>query len=754
MKKVLSILLTIILILSSINYPIKKANAYTNTSYFTKIRIGLKSMANSTLTITLNGEYKFNTEILPSNSTYTLSLSNGKIVFMGQALDEINLIPINYNNSLLTIKSGTITNRYQGDFKFKIIDNLVYPINSLYIEDYLKGVVGFEMSDYFPIEALKAQAVAARNYTLTNLNLYKNFGFDLNDTIECQVYGGYNDKLKNVLRAVDETRGQVQLYNEALVQAFYSASNGGITEVTENVWSSPLPYFVVKQDAYDNELWKPETINYTTSQLNTLLKQKAIISQTDTFIRLDLNSITRYQSGRVATLDVYYKDAQGVTKKITLTKSRTRTAFSVPSSLYNLTYNPSTDVYSFTGKGNGHAVGLSQIGAKNRASAGQTFKDILAFYYHNSYTSSLLPSISNVSIDKTKTIVNQPIKFTIDATGGSGTGYIYRYEIIKDGNMISTNDYTEGNTFEFTPQEAGEYQFKVYMKDKLTNSNFDDTKEFKIVAMEPVTIESVLVNNLNLFTNDTVNISTNVQGGTENYIYKYTVLDSNNLITQYQTQNNNQFSFTPSTKGNYKIRIEVKDTISTNEVDSYNEILLNVYDKPYIQDIKTSAIPFEKRSFDIIASHNEGSNQGVKYKFEVYKDDTLYSQSEYKEDNIYTLTPEQVGLYKVKVYVKDNMSTQEFDDIKELIVNVNPEPVKVSKLPIYWGMRGSDVAAIQSALTFLGYNVGTIDGIFGSKTYNGLVAFQKSVGLNPNGVVDALTLKAINDSYINKLNQN
>lgn len=220
----------------------------------------------------------------------------------------------------------------------------------------------------------------------------------------------------------------------------------------------------------------------------------------------------------------------------------------------------------------------------------------MAFYYHNSYTNSLLPSISNVSIDKTKTIVNQPIKFTIDATGGSGTGYIYRYEIIKDGNMISTNDYTEGNTFEFTPQETGEYQFKVYMKDKLTNSDFDDIKEFKIVAMEPVTIESVLANNSNLFTNDTVNISTNVQGGTENYIYKYTVLDNNNLITQYQTQNNNQFSFTPSTKGNYKIRIEVKDTISTNEVDSYNEILLNVYDKPYIQDIKTSAIPFEKEA--------------------------------------------------------------------------------------------------------------------------------------------------------------
>ncbi|MCX7694425.1 MAG: SpoIID/LytB domain-containing protein [Caloramator sp.] len=752
MKKVLSLLLSLILFFTALTYSTSPSKAYTNSSYFNKIRIGLKSIANTNMTIILNGDYTFNNEILTSGSSFSLTISGTKILFRGQLFDEINLYPVDYNTALLTIQSGTTTNKYQGDFKFKIIDSKIFPINSLFIEDYLKGVVGFEMSDYFPIEALKAQAVAARNYTLSNLNLYKTLGFDLNDTIECQVYGGYNDKLKYVIRAVDETRGQVQLYNETLVQAFYSASNGGYTEATENVWSSPLPYFVVKPDEFDNEAWKPETINYTSSQLNTLLKQKGIISQTDTFIKLDLSSITRYQSGRVATLDVLYKDISGAIKKVTLTKSRTRTAFSVPSSLYNLIYNANTDVYSFTGKGNGHAVGLSQIGAKNRASAGQTFREILSFYYHGSYTSSLLPKITQINIDKEKSIVNQPIKISAVSSGGSNTGYLYRFEIYKDNILIESSEYQENSTYTFIPKYEGEYTLKTYMKDKLTNSNYDDIKEVKAIVYPSVVIDSISINKTKLFPQEEVTISTTNLGGTGNYLYSFKILKDNTLVSETQYNPESQIEFTPNEKGEYKVIVSAKDLISINEKDDSREITFTVFNRPSIEKVEITNPAFEKRKIDLKVSVLEGSDLGLKFRYEIYKDNSLISQTDFIDDNYHSFTPEKSGEYLLKIYVKDNLSDN-VEDIKEFRFNVNEEPVKVSKLPIYWGMKGSDVAQIQSALTFLGYNVGTIDGIFGSKTYNGVVAFQKSVGLNPTGTVDASTLKALNDAYIEKLSK-
>lgn len=752
MKKVLSLLLSLILFFTALTYSPYPSKAYTNSSYFNKIRIGLKSIANTNMTIVLNGDYTFNNEILTSGSSFSLTISGTKILFRGQLFDEINLYPIDYNTALLTIQSGTTTNKYQGDFKFKIIDSKIFPINSLFIEDYLKGVVGFEMSDYFPLEALKAQAVAARNYTLSNLNLYKTLGFDLNDTIECQVYGGYNDKLKNVIRAVDETRGQVQLYNETLVQAFYSASNGGYTEATENVWSSPLPYFVVKPDEFDNEAWKPETINYTSSQLNTLLKQKGIISQTDTFIKLDLSSITRYQSGRVATLDVLYKDISGAIKKVTLTKSRTRTAFSVPSSLYNLIYNANTDVYSFTGKGNGHAVGLSQIGAKNRASAGQTFREILSFYYHGSYTSSLLPKITQINIDKEKSIVNQPIKISAVSSGGSNTGYLYRFEIYKDNSLIESSEYQENSTYTFISKYEGEYTLKTYMKDKLTNSNYDDIKEVKAIVYPSVVIDSISINKTKLFPQEEVTISTTNLGGTGNYLYNFKILKDNTLVSETQYNPESQIEFTPNEKGEYKVIVSTKDLISINEKDDSREVTFTVFNRPSIEKVEITNPAFEKRKIDLNVSVLEGSDLGLKYRYEIYKDNSLISQTDFIDDNYHSFTPDKSGEYLLKIYVKDNLSDN-VEDIKEFRFNVNEEPVKVSKLPIYWGMKGSDVVQIQSALTFLGYNVGTIDGIFGSKTYNGVVAFQKSVGLNATGTVDASTLKALNDAYIEKLSK-
>ena len=100
-----------------------------------------------------------------------------------------------------------------------------------------------------------------------------------------------------------------------------------------------------------------------------------------------------------------FKDQLGVNYTLSYGKDTARTFLSLPSALYNVNYNAVTDIYSFDGKGNGHGLGMSQIGAKNRATAGQSFDNILKFYYDGTTLINALPSINSISVDKVKSIV-------------------------------------------------------------------------------------------------------------------------------------------------------------------------------------------------------------------------------------------------------------------------------------------------------------------------------------------------------------
>ena len=114
------------------------------------------------------------------------------------------------------------------------------------------------MSDSFPLEALKAQAVCARTYALSHLNASR--AYDVVDTTNDQVFKGVDSSTKNAARAVQETAGIVGMYNGKLAECFYSASNGGQTELVENVWSGSgdYGYYAMVDDPYDLE--NPQSI--------------------------------------------------------------------------------------------------------------------------------------------------------------------------------------------------------------------------------------------------------------------------------------------------------------------------------------------------------------------------------------------------------------------------------------------------------------------------------------------------------------
>ena len=239
-------------------------------------------------------------------------------------------------------------------------------INVLNMEEYLLSVVPSEMPVSYPLEALKAQAIASRTYALVNRG--KHGEFDLCNTTHCQVYKGMSVENERSTRAVMETLGEVITYNGQLIKAFFHSSSGGYTEDCKYVWGEDLPYLKSVRDVDEliNDTWsRVISINELTNKLNSVG-----INLSDSFsIELE-----KTNSGRVYT--VYFKSDQGI---YSLKGTTFRSLFNLPSTLFDMELG---SYYLFlSGRGNGHGVGLSQKGARFLAEKGYNYREILKYYY-------------------------------------------------------------------------------------------------------------------------------------------------------------------------------------------------------------------------------------------------------------------------------------------------------------------------------------------------------------------------------------
>ena len=144
-------------------------------------------------------------------------------------------------------------NLYCGDLSIQVSGGSIQVIVTLDVEDYLYGVLPYEMSDSFPLEALKAQAVAARTYVMSRKN--PNREYDVVDTPSDQVYRGLDVATQNAILAVDQTRGVVGWYKDEYAVCYYSATNGGQTELPQHIWGGggDYGYLAVVDDPYDLE---------------------------------------------------------------------------------------------------------------------------------------------------------------------------------------------------------------------------------------------------------------------------------------------------------------------------------------------------------------------------------------------------------------------------------------------------------------------------------------------------------------------
>ena len=319
--------------------------------------------------------------------------------------------------------------KYYGTFEMRrVYGNDITVINIVDINDYVKGVVPYEVSPSWAVECLKAQAVCAKSYACNNLNKHKSMGFDLCNTTDCQVYYGTNQATAATDAAVDAVNGIYATYNGQIAITYYHSNSGGHTENVENIWGNYVPYLRGVEDIY-LENPRPYTVNITLDQINQILKQKG---HTDKKV---IDYYVSKVSGFGNVMEVSFTLADGTSLKFSGNKARTvlnNSDMGISMSSHRFTITPIIGVFingqlvqteltklnavggdgtvsvlnaqnpssvkaitdkgivslapksisfSINGTGSGHHVGMSQSGARGMANKGFSYEDIIKYYF-------------------------------------------------------------------------------------------------------------------------------------------------------------------------------------------------------------------------------------------------------------------------------------------------------------------------------------------------------------------------------------
>jgi stage II sporulation protein D len=356
--------------------------------------------------------------------------ANKQILLLFAGNSSVLRFRVNPNNSSQLFRlNANDKEQYRGELEVRrFTGSDMTLINVVPTEQYLYGVVPCEIGAGSHQEALKAQAVAARTYTINNIaeGKHKKWCFDVCTTTDCQVYGGYKVEDKASNKGVEETAGKKVVYNGKAAYVFYFSSSGGRTEDSNSVWSEDLPYLKGVEDKYESgKSWK---YNWEYSITAVRLKEVMLQRKYDLGDILSMKVTKTAASGRATELVI-----QGTKTKRVYEKNGTRAVFSDLGSqwytiatdadiyLKNLANPPVKSqlgqvnvmtakntkilkakgnkayvlggsgqikqipliptLYKFTGKGWGHAVGMSQEGAKGMAKAGFTYDQILMHYF-------------------------------------------------------------------------------------------------------------------------------------------------------------------------------------------------------------------------------------------------------------------------------------------------------------------------------------------------------------------------------------
>ncbi len=296
-------------------------------------------------------------------------------------------------SSIFTVPSVTEKSEATPDYLIdmpetvKVYRTLTGKTETVDFEEYVKGVVAGEVPHTFKKEAMKAQAVAARTYSVAKItagNSSDHPSAPVCDTTHCQVYRD-SEELKNlkgsewikksytkICSAVEATEGQIMYYDGRPVKhALFHSSSGGRTENCEDVFVSAVPYLVsVKSPYEDDATHKKETASFSYAKLKSLIAASYPAVSTGAVNKNNVKIISNNEGGSVAKMQIGDAVLSGV---------EVRTALGLFSATFTVSANDKNAV--FTSTGSGHGVGLSQYGANGMAKEGYDYKQILKHYY-------------------------------------------------------------------------------------------------------------------------------------------------------------------------------------------------------------------------------------------------------------------------------------------------------------------------------------------------------------------------------------
>ena len=269
--------------------------------------------------------------------------------------------------------------RYSGKLNLLVLDSEILVINILGIENYLSSVVGSEMPTKWPLEALKAQAIASRTYALRQKG---NQLYDIDSTQKNQVYNGLESRTYKTSRAVRSTRSLVLTYKNKLINALFHSSSGGMTENSQDVWKTQYPYLSSVKDFDRNNPKLRWQKKFSKKELESLfpkiggIKKIEILNITDTGRVKDVKLFGNYGSYQMTGVDLR--------KKLNLKSNFVRFKFVEDKKVISDNENSSFPIYKnliVLGQGSGHGVGMSQWGARFMASKGLKAERILKHFY-------------------------------------------------------------------------------------------------------------------------------------------------------------------------------------------------------------------------------------------------------------------------------------------------------------------------------------------------------------------------------------
>jgi len=245
-------------------------------------------------------------------------------------------------------------------------------IVELDLEEYLKGVLLAEMPMSFSLEALKAQAVASRTYTLKKI---KNGDTICDNPAHCQAWVDptVSEYYEKISQAVEETCGEELTYLGEPIEAFFHSASGGATENSENVWSTSKPYLVSVESPGEEEIMQNFYSSLEITYENLMEKINAYKGTqiiTTKKLKDKIKILSRTNRNHVKEIKIQNSTFPG---------TEIREILNLRSTNFNIELKDNSIIFNVSGYG--HGVGMSQYGAEAMAQNGSTYKEILSHYY-------------------------------------------------------------------------------------------------------------------------------------------------------------------------------------------------------------------------------------------------------------------------------------------------------------------------------------------------------------------------------------